>query len=170
MEQREVRVVVRKFDGSRHWHHTMLRLGEDEYGVWLGAPVGTVYGKGEDPAVYVSRERRVMLFPRDTWWTAMFQEAPARLDVYCDVTTPPEWVHPGEVTTVDLDLDVCRTRADASVQVVDEDEFAEHQVRYGYPPQVIGQAEGAAEWLSAALRDGVEPFGSRYRTWLAQVG
>lgn len=169
MDHGEIRVVVRKFDGSLHWHHTMLRLGDDDFGVWLGAPIGTVYGKGEEAAVYATQERRVMLFPRDAWWTAMFHEAPARLDVYCDVSTPPEWTHTGEVTTVDLDLDVCRTRGDGSVYVDDEDEFAVHQRRYGYPPHVVSSAESTAEWLSAALRDGAEPFGARYRHWLAQV-
>lgn len=169
MGEGEVRVVVRKFDGSLHWHHTMVRLGEDEYGVWLGESIGTIYGKGEQSEVYATQEPRVMLFPRDAWWTAMFQEAPAQLDVYCDVTTPPKWVHTGGVTTVDLDLDVCRTRADGSVHIADEDEFATHQGRYGYPQHVISHAENTAEWLSAALRDGTEPFATRYRAWLAQI-
>lgn len=35
---------------------------------------------------------------------------------------------------VDLDLDVVR-RFDGSAEILDEDEFAEHQVRYGYPPE-----------------------------------
>ncbi|MFI0976024.1 DUF402 domain-containing protein [Streptomyces sp. NPDC021093] len=170
MGEAEVRVVVHKFDGSLHWHHSMVRLGEDEHGVWLGAPIGTVYSKGGEGEVYATEERRVMLFPRSAWWTALFQSAPARLDVYCDVTTPPEWLGAGEVTTVDLDLDVCRIRQDGSVFVDDEDEFISHQERYRYPQDVIRHAESTAEWLSGALRDGTEPFGNRYRSWLEQVG
>lgn len=161
--------MVRKFDGSLHWHHSMSRLGEDEYGIWLGAPIGTIYRKGNQGAVYATEERRVMLFPHGAWWTALFQAAPAHLDVYCDVTAPAEWPHPGEVVTVDLDLDVCRIRADGSVYVDDEDEFALHQVRYGYPPHVVARAEETSEWLSAALREGTEPFESRCRSWLDQV-
>ncbi|MFC9534501.1 DUF402 domain-containing protein [Streptomyces sp. NPDC056975] len=129
----EVRVVVRKFDGSLHWHHSMVWLGEDEFGVWLGAPIGTIYSKGGEGEVYATEERRVMLFPRGAWWTALFQAAPAQLDVYCDVTTPSYWPHKGEVTTVDLDLDVCRIRQDGSVFLDDEDEFDSHQRQYGYP-------------------------------------
>ncbi|MCX5057354.1 MULTISPECIES: DUF402 domain-containing protein [unclassified Streptomyces] len=166
----EVLVSVRKFHGRRHWHHPMVRLGEDEHGVWLGEQVGTVYSKGEVGPVYTTEEPRVMLFPRDAWWTALFQAAPARLDVYCDVTTPSEWPNPAEVTMVDLDLDVCRTRATGAVFVDDEDEFARHRVRYGYPPEVVAQATAAAEWLTGALQDGTEPFRSRYRTWLDTVG
>lgn len=169
MGENEVQVVVRKFDGSPHRHISMIRLGEDEYGIWLGARIGTICSDGSRIALYATEERRVMLFPHDAWWTALFQAAPARLDVYCDITTPAEWTHPGEVTTVDLDLDVCRTRADGSVFVDDEDEFALHQIRYGYPPDVIARAEATSGWLSAALREPAEPFRSRYRTWLDQV-
>ena len=166
MTTAEVFVSVRKFDGHLHWHHPMVRLGEDEYGVWLGARVGTVYSKGGVGPVYTTEEPRAMLFPRDAWWTALFPAAPARLDVYCDVTTPSEWPNPAEVTMVDLDLDVCRIRATSVVFVDDEDEFARHQVQYGYPPDVVAQAIAAAEWLTAALRDGAEPFRRQYRRWL----
>lgn len=165
----EVRVVWRKFDGSLHWHYTMRRLGEDEFGVWLGAPVGTVYDKGENLGIFRAEEARVMLFPREEWWTAEFQAAPARLDAYCDVATPPTWTRADEVTMVDLDLDACRVRDDMSVYVDDEDEFALHQVRYGYPADVVERAEASAAWLTAALRDGLEPFGSHYRSWLDRV-
>jgi len=169
----EVRVVVRKYDGSLHWHYPMTLLGEDEFGVWLGAPAGTVYRRGDpgqETAVVAVEDDRVMLFPRGAWWTAEFQAAPAHLDAYCDVATPSTWRGPGEVTMVDLDLDVCRVRDDMSVFVDDEDEFAVHQVRYGYPADVVRRADTAAAWLTTALRDGVEPFGSRYRSWLDQVG
>ncbi|GAA4984966.1 hypothetical protein GCM10023317_09730 [Actinopolymorpha pittospori] len=104
-----------------------------------------------------------MLFPREAWWTALFQAAPAR---YCDVSTPAKWSHPGEVVTVDLDLDVCRIREDGSVFVDDEDEFTLHQVRYGYPSNVVARTEAASEWLSAALHERTEPLGSRYHEWL----
>lgn len=165
-----VRVVVRKFDGTLHRHVSMIRLGEDEHGIWLGAPIGTMCHEVRQGAVYPTEERRVLLLPRDAWWTALFLAAPAHLEVYCDVAAAADWTHPEEVVTVDLDLDVCRTRADGSVFVADEDEFALHQVRYGYPPDVVAHAEAAARWLSAALREGAEPFASRYRAWLDQVG
>jgi len=101
--------------------------------------------------------------------TASFNAAPAKTEIYCDITTPPQWPDEGRVTMVDLDLDVLRLRADQSVVVVDEDEFAEHQVRYSYPAGVIRQAEEAAAWLQRTISDRAEPFATVYRAWLEKV-
>jgi uncharacterized protein len=165
---RDVRVVYTKFDGSLHWHHTMQYLGEDEHGTWLGAPAGRTSQRGSEPPV-IFRERTVHLFPPGVWWTAAFNAAPENTEIYCDITTPPEWREEDCVTMVDLDLDVLRLRASQQVLLIDDEEFAEHQVRYGYPPDVIRNAELAAAWLRAAIGDGAEPFAGDYRRWLEKV-
>ena len=161
--------MYRKYDGSLHWHQRMRRMGEDGHGIWLGAPAGTVARKGEDGPPVVIDFPFVMLIPRDGWWTASFNDAPHKLEIYVDINTVPTWPHPGEVTMVDLDLDVIRRRADRGVVIVDQDEFAEHQVRYRYPPEVIAEAEKAAAWLHGVMSDGTEPFATAYRAWLEQV-
>jgi len=160
--------VYRKYDGSLHWHQTMRRLGADDHGVWLGADAGSIARKGDGPAV-VLEHSQVMLIPDDAWWIAAFHAPPAQMEIYCDVTTPARWPDPGLVTMVDLDLDVCRMRADRRVRLLDEDEFAEHQTRYGYPADVIGRANDTSAWLFRALGDGVEPFASGYRRWLTPL-
>jgi uncharacterized protein len=165
---RDVRVVYTKYDGSLHWHQTMSYLGEDEHGVWLGAPAGSFTQRGDEPRVYFSHHM-VGLIPRGQWWTAVFNAEPEATEIYCDITTPPQWPHDGEVTMVDLDLDVMRMRADGKVLLVDEDEFAEHQVRYSYPDEVISQASAAAQWLLRVIGDGAEPFAGRYREWLDRL-
>ncbi|MFC7643941.1 DUF402 domain-containing protein [Streptosporangium lutulentum] len=124
-------VVYRKYDGSLHWHHPSLLLGEDEHGVWIGCEVGSSARKGNGPPV-PWRYACVMLFPRDDWWTASFNASPHKVEIYCDISTVPRWSD-GEVTMVDLDLDVIRMR-DGRIILDDEDEFEEHQVRYAYPP------------------------------------
>jgi uncharacterized protein len=160
----EVLIVYRKYDGSLHWHMTMKWLGADEHGVWTGATANNTWRKGDGPLVTIEHPQ-VMLFPRDSWWTASFNANPTRTEIYCDVTTPVSWPTPHEVTMVDLDLDVCR-RLDGEVVVLDEDEFADHQVRYGYPPEVIAESHRAAAWLRVALADGTEPFATVYRSYL----
>lgn len=168
MTGREVRVVYTKYDGSLHWHHTMRYLGTDEHGVWLGARAGTPTRRGSEPPITLEQPH-VMLMPAGRAWTAAFNGEPARTEIYCDICTPPHWPDDTKVTMADLDLDVVRMRGDGQVLLLDEDEFAEHQVRYGYPAEIISLAESEAAWLLEAIRSGAEPFATVYRTWLDRV-
>ncbi|MFE3449263.1 DUF402 domain-containing protein [Nonomuraea sp. NPDC059194] len=162
-----MKVIFRKYGGSLHWHHPARLLGEDAHGVWVGCEAGTTGAKGDGPLVVWERAF-VMLFPRNEWWVALFNDEGHKLDVYVDVTTVPEWGD-GEVTMVDLDLDVVRTR-EGRVFVDDEDEFADHQVLLGYPPEVIVQAESAAAALTRAVTDRLAPFdGATHLPYLSQV-
>ena len=163
----EVRVIFRKYDGSLHWHLTMRRLGEDEHGVWTGSLSPSTMRKGDGPLVTFAHAH-VMLFPRGQWWTAAFNDRPEKVEIYCDITTPADWPSPDEVTMTDLDLDV-RRLCGGAVELLDEDEVAEHRLRYGYPADVVIQAEKSARWLRAALAGGTEPFASAYRSYLALV-
>jgi uncharacterized protein len=163
-----VRVVYRKYDGSLHWNLEMRRLGTDEHGVWLGLPADSVMRKGDGPLVTLD-EAHVILVPEDAWHTVVFNDVPRRTAIYCDITTPPVWLHPGEVTMVDLDLDVLLRRGETAPFVVDEDEFAEHQVRYGYPADVIEAAEESARALLRAIADRTGPFDGAHTRWLQQV-
>lgn len=161
-----VAVRYTKYDGSPHWHHQGRLLGEDEHGVWTGCPVNTPGGRGTEVSL-VWDHAFVMLFPRDAWFTVNFNAPPERLEVYCDITTVPRW-RDGLVTMVDLDLDVIRLR-DGETYLDDADEFAEHQVRYGYPPDVVAGAERSAAWLMDAVRDRRPPFDGTHERWLAEV-
>lgn len=93
--------------------------------------------------------------PRDGWWTASFNALPNKVEIYCDIATVPRWSD-GEVTMIDLDLDVIRMR-DGRVILDDEDEFEEHQVRYAYPPDVIENARITAARLMEAVRTRAAP-------------
>jgi uncharacterized protein len=165
---RDVRLVFTKYDGSLHWHQTMHYLGDDEHGSWLGARAGSSAQRGNEPPVRFDGAS-VQLIPSGVWWTAVFNDPPSRAEVYCDISTPPQWTSPDLVTMVDLDLDVVRARPDGRVFVDDEDEFAVHQVRYAYPLDVIAAAEQAAAVLFAAVSAGAEPFGSTAQAWLDKV-
>jgi protein associated with RNAse G/E len=83
------------------------------------------------------------------------------------VTTRPTLVD-DTVRAVDLDLDVVRWR-DGRVEVLDEDEFAEHQVQLGYPAELITQARRTCDWLVEAVSSRTEPFGQAGAAWLARA-
>jgi hypothetical protein len=162
-----IRVVYRKYDGSLHWHMVLGRLGADEHGTWLGAVAGTQSQRGsEEPVTFP--QAYVLLIPRAGGWTMTCNAQPCWTELYIDITTVPRWIADDHVEMVDLDLDVVR-RFDGSAEILDEDEFAEHQVRYGYPPEVTSRAEQAASAMLAAVTSGTEPFRQVCRAWLAKV-
>jgi protein associated with RNAse G/E len=121
--------------------------------------------RGAEPPV---RQRRdfALLVPAEGDWTACFN-ADGELEIYADVTTRPV-LSPGQVTAVDLDLDVVRYR-DGRVAVLDEDEFAEHQVQLDYPAELIEQARTTCDWLVGAVSARREPFGQTGAAWLARA-
>ena len=162
---RNVRVVYRKYDEKLHWHQWMRYLGEDEYGVWLGAPAGSVSQRGDEPVV-TQEQAHVQLFPRDQWFTAIFNDEPRYTEIYADITTPVEFSD-DVVTMIDLDLDVIKRR-DGTVFIDDEDEFAEHQVKYAYPADVIATARQTCDWLVRAVAT-EEPFLTVYKTYLDKI-
>jgi protein associated with RNAse G/E len=163
----KVRVVFTKYDGRLHWHARLDRLGEDEHGVWLGSPRGTIWQRGESD-VLMDDLCNVTLIPRDAWWVASFNLGHRKHEIYIDLSTVPVW-HGDEVTMVDLDLDVVRLVGSGVAKLLDEDEFAEHRVLFGYPEDVVRAVSQTAATLMTQVI-GAEPFVAAYRPWLAQVG
>jgi protein associated with RNAse G/E len=161
-----VRVVYSKYDGSAHRDYPARRLAEDELGVWLGVVKGTESVYHGRPSV--EQIPFVLLVPHSAWWTCMFNPPPRTSEVYCDMATPARW-EGDTVHIVDLDLDVVRRRATGAVELLDEDEFAEHRVRFGYPDDLVAEARAAAASLFVQLGDGTEPFATAYRKWLSLV-
>jgi protein associated with RNAse G/E len=164
MPERVVRVEYTKYDGSPHRGYPALHLGEDEHGVWLGVPLHRF-----DDGDFKYDDPYVLLVPKDSWWTALFNAPSRRTEIYCDVATPAEWSGTGRVRFADLDLDVRRRRGSGAVELVDQDEFEVNRARYGYPTDVVDHAWSAAKWLVNALSSGTEPFAGGYHAWLDQV-
>jgi protein associated with RNAse G/E len=162
-----VRVVSRKFPDQPHWEYDAVRLGEDEHGVWVGAPVGTLLSR---PGVrFVTDQAQVALLPREQPFVATFY-APggiAHCDVYVDITTVPTW-HEDTVTAVDLDLDVVRGWT-GRVWVDDEDEFAAHRLALGYSPELVRLATASCDAVLAAVRDGQPPYDGTAGPWFAAL-
>jgi protein associated with RNAse G/E len=164
---KSVHVDFRKWGDRPHWQTGGTLLGEDEFGVWLGGAANSVAYSGPRGSG-VFEPAFVQLFPRDEWWVAIWN-ATGGMELYVDVTTPPQWVSDDHVTMIDLDLDVIRFREDGRVILDDEDEFAEHQIEFGYPEDVVRRAQSSAEFLLEAVRSGAEPFGSASARWFQRL-
>jgi predicted RNA-binding protein associated with RNAse of E/G family len=162
-----VRVDGRKWPDQLHWQFEAERLGEDEYGVWLAVPRGTIARRGHDPAIRVPHGF-VLLVPENEFWFVEFYWDHSEHAVYINIGTQPEW-DGDRFTQIDLDLDVIR-KPDGLVKIIDEDEFLEHQVRYGYPPDLVATASSAAQRAAELLEAGSEPFGNASLPWLDMAG
>jgi len=161
-----------KYDGSPHWEYDLIVLGTDAHGLWLGGRPGDVcrrIGRTIEPGVHW-----VTLVPAAGAWIATFNEpgGPLGAGTYVDLTDPPTWqaVQTARgaglrMRCADLDLDVVR-RFTGECYIDDEDEFADHQVRFGYPSELVATTRATADRLFAEVCAGSEPFGSVGPAWL----
>jgi protein associated with RNAse G/E len=72
------------------------------------------------------------------------------------------------VRAVDLDLDVLRGWS-GRVWVDDEDEFAEHRKRFGYPDDVAALAVASCDQVRGAVAAGRPPFDGTAARWMRQL-
>lgn len=141
----------------------MRWLGKDSHGTWFVVPAGAVARRGREAAREIV-DGFVSLVPWDAWWEAEFYASRPHWGVYVNIGTPCERL-PGRIRQVDLDLDVVRTW-EGVVKILDEDEFADHRIRFGYPPELIDGARGATAEVATMLALRNEPFDRAAERWL----
>ena len=158
----QILVEMGKWGDRPHWTYRGIYLGSDEHGDWLGCPVGTHYRRPE--AEFTADFAGVVLVPvGGVAYLPAFNDEPATSAVYVDIATPAVW-DGAILRSIDLDLDVIR-RQDGTVLLDDEDEFAAHQIAYGYPTEVIELAERTAAEVLMAVRERTPPFGNTSDHW-----
>lgn len=170
-----VRVAFTKWGGRPHWEYDARLLGTDEHGTWLGARAGTRLRR---PGVAIDAPQHfVTLVPDAGGHVATFydelrdqvtEDGWGMVEVYVDITTPPVW-DGSTVRAVDLDLDVVRSRV-GRTWVDDEDEFAEHRHRYGYPDDVVRAASASCDAVLSAVAARSGPYDGRCAlAWISRL-
>lgn len=163
-----VEVRMSKWGDRPHWEFDGRWLGADDLGDWVGTPAGTRHHR---PGMeFLSDVDTVTLLPRERWWAATFHAPGTWCATYVDIATPPEWDGP-VVRSVDLDLDVVLRSPEhgGDWYVDDEDEFAEHQLLYGYPADVVAAAERSRDEVWADATQGRGAFDGRAGAWLQRL-
>ncbi len=166
-----VHVAMTKWRDRPHWEFDAVFLGADEHGDWLGIPRGTRMTR--PGATYVAPTRQVGLVPppgpdAERGWLATIHDVGGPVRVYVDITTPPTW-DGAVLRAVDLDLDVV-CGPTGRVWIDDEDEFADHRVRFDYPEDVVDAALNSCRQVEAAVAGGRAPYDATAAAWLARVG
>jgi protein associated with RNAse G/E len=156
-----------KYPDRPHWRHETHRLGQDEHGVWLGAASGAIVQRGEETPIELTGPT-VQLIPSAAYWSLIYNPGGHKYPFYIDIGTPATWVDDHRVEIIDLDLDVVR-KQDGSVEVLDEEEFRDNQVRLGYPDWLVDRARTAAAELVLQVEAEVEPFGRLPEHWLQKL-
>lgn len=154
----------RKWDGSPHWVHPSLVLGEDDCGLWVGQRHGWISRR---PGAEFSPDHAsvTVLPPGDPAWVAtFFPPTPDRVEVYVDIVAE---LDPIAFTAIDMDLDV--VRSGGRVWIDDEDEFEEHRIRFGYPDELVARCRTAADEVAALITAAAPPFDGRSDHWLARL-
>ena len=160
-------MVMTKWGDRPHWEFDAVLLGSDAHGDWIGIPRGTFMSR--PGAEYVAPVDQVGLVPapgpdEQCGWLATFHAVGGPVQVYVDMTTPPVWDGP-VLRAVDLDLDVVRGRT-GRVWIDDEDEFAEHRVRFGYPEDVSRLAMASCDRVRVAVAGCHAPYDGSSAGWL----
>lgn len=160
-------VQWRKWDGSTHWRHEGYYLGQDRWGDWVGQRTGQ---PSRRPGAGFSAEQDgVTLFPHQGPYVHSWNAEPAATAIYIDLAWDLQWTPQGP-TAIDMDLDVVRGRDGRQTFLDDQDEWAEHQVQYGYPREFIEQVQTEAERLLGEVAAGRAPFDAvTGEHWLAEL-
>jgi hypothetical protein len=162
--------VLTKWGDRPHWEFDAVFLGSDAHGDWIGIVAGTTLVR--PGATYVAPTDQVGLVPppgpaAGRGWLVTFHAKGGPVRVYVDITTPPVW-DGAVVRAVDLDLDVIRGNT-GRVWVDDEDEFADHRVRYAYPDDVVRAAMDSCDRVHADVAGGRAPYDGSAAVWLARA-
>ena len=164
---RRVTVQFLKNPDHLHWGFDTWYLGEDEWGDWMAAPKGTVRWKGRE-SFSPTRQDAVFCAPRDQWWHLHYEGPGAREYIsFIDIVSPIRWISENRYEMIDLDLDVA-LHQDGTIEIQDEDEFAVHQVKYGYNSEMIEGAIAETSRIVTALKNREEPFFDVAQGWLDQ--
>lgn len=158
-----------KYDGGAHWVVPGRYLGADAHGHWVIQPAGSLVSR--PGAAFAAESDAVCLFPHSGDWVATCYDDthPGDFRLYIDVSCNLGWrpLKPAgwEFNSIDMDLDVVRSTT-RGIYLDDEDEFADHAVRFGYPGPLVLRMRAAADDLLAGVRAGAAPFDSTADGWL----
>jgi protein associated with RNAse G/E len=172
---RAVRILSTKFDGSLHNDFAGQLIDDGDALKDTSAPLRVFVPEGTPIQSY--RGAQVVQIPftalfwpgQDCWWNVYhnhrtLQRGDQRWspEIYANVSSPATF--DGEtVRWVDLDLDV--TIRAGVVELLDEDEFAEHRVRMAYSDDIVTSALEAASTLLELAARRAPPFDRETHLW-----
>lgn len=153
-----------KYDGSLHYHYLTSLVREERNLLVLymapGTPIESYRG------AQVASHHSLQLYWSDYYYNlhvSWYADWRPR-NHYVNIATPATW-RDGALRFVDLDLDVIWRSSTGEVILDDEDEFALHQVRFGYPADLVTQAWHSGEHVRDLIARRSYPFDGSLHAW-----
>ena len=153
-----------KYDGSIHYRYSTQIVREEPgllvlYGA-IGTPLDGYRGQLIAPYHALEFYWADRFYNLNVNWYADWRPR----SHYINIATPATW-HDGTLRFIDLDLDVIWRAASDEVILDDEDEFALHQIRFGYPADLIEQAWRSSVEVRDLIARRVYPFDGSLHAW-----
>ena len=161
---KNVLVHSTKYDGSLHYRYATTLVREDANLLMLymapGTSVESYRGGG------IAEQHHLQLYWSDRPYNlhvSWYADWRSRMH-YVNIATPAVW-SADRLSFIDLDLDVIWRSGTDEVILDDEDEFALHQVRYGYPSDLIERSRRASDEVRQLIAQRSYPFDGSLHAW-----
>jgi protein associated with RNAse G/E len=165
---RKIQVISRKYDGALRDEYAAYLVSESPEALVVYAPVGTMGFDHRKGAWSQAPDGVLELYFKAKWyavWHICEQNSFQNL-IYAHIAMPA--VLTGDTLAwVDLDLDY-RVHLDESIELLDEDEFAQNSQILGYPPHVMTAVSAACHEVEQLYQQRAYPFNHREQVALYQ--
>jgi protein associated with RNAse G/E len=159
-----MRMHSTKYDGSLHYRYPVevIDRSPDRLVTWTAPGAAVQSYRGAKTGV-----RNILSFfwlDRPYVLHALWDSAWQPQSLYVDIATGTHWSE-DTVGYVDLDLDVILKHDSPIVLLDDEDEFAEHRVKFDYPAELVAQCHDAVAVVRGFLERRERPFTPDLFAW-----
>lgn len=150
-----VYVQTYKHDGSTHrtWSAATVLDVDEEKIVSITYKTWVIESDGRR---WYTREPAICFYYYDRWYNVMAMIRKRGIYYYCNLASPS--VYDGEaIKNIDYDLDV-KVYPDGNIVLLDDDEFAVHQVLMDYDPEIIDFVVAEQKRLVNLIKSKSFPF------------
>ncbi len=155
----KINLISQKYDGALRSKGDAFLIAQEQEIIVLLQPPGTLEYSYRKQRWETAPDGLLLIFFTNRWYNVwhIADQQSHRNRIYANIALPARWVDSSTLAWVDLDLDI-RVHMDGSIELLDEDEFLENQRRMNYPPDVVTEAQAAAQAALHLCEQGLYPF------------
>lgn len=156
---KKIEATAYKHNGKMHRKCRMLSVIEQQENMIVLANKSAKVLE-EDGKNWVTPEPAVSFFYKDKFYNIIAMLKDDGIYFYCNLSSPA-LIDAEGLKYIDYDLDV-RVRPDFSYEILDEDEYAENNIKYNYPEDLQEVIKDTLEKLINKIVNKEMPFNHKY--------